>query len=165
MNPQPSQSRPIPAFDVAEIVIRSTARLLDLQAAAAQALLQMQTRSAALLGGADPSKIFASDNVRQMSELYTASAEQGLNLIRQTNETLAHLQRDLSDAFARQTEQLTEQVRRSVQDIEQRTQHAVLQVREMSQQTSREAGEAAATPAAALQGSGAEERARVKRGA
>ena len=165
MNPQQTQDRIFqPVLNLAEIVVQSTARLINLQAAAARALLQTQMRSSALRGAPDLSHVFASDTMREISELFTAGAEESMKLMRQTNETIGQLQKELSDAFMLQTEQWSEQIRKNVQDIEQRTQQAVLQVREVTQRERKAARETAEQSETALQGSGVEARARGRRG-
>jgi gas vesicle protein len=182
---QPQARRQQAAENLAEVLVQGTARLIDLQTAAAQALLRMQSRNAALFGIPDWSHFFGSDQTRHFSELCNAGAEQALKLMRQTNETLNQLQAEVNETLTRQAQQLTEQIRTSLQEIEQRTEQAVQQVREASQKTAqqvRDASEQAAQqvrdasaqaarqardasgPAQALQGSGGnEERTRGKR--
>jgi gas vesicle protein len=172
---QPQARRQQAAENLAEVLVQGTARLIDLQTAAAQALLRMQSRNAALFGIPDWSHFFGSDQTRHFSELCNAGAEQALKLMRQTNETLNQLQAEVNETLTRQAQQLTEQIRTSLQEIEQRTQQAVQQVREASQKTAqqvRDASEQAAQQArdasgqvqSALQGSGGtEERVRGKR--
>jgi gas vesicle protein len=175
MDPQQTQTRTsLPAENLAEAILQGTARLIDLQTAAAQALLRMQSRNAALFGAPDWSRVFTDDNRRQLSELFSAGAQQALNLMRQTNETLSQLQSKVNVLLAQQTEQFTEQIRTGVRELEQRTGQAVEQVREASQQTAQQAlAKAEQTPQQvragsehaqpSLQGSGAEERSRSKR--
>jgi vacuolar-type H+-ATPase subunit H len=173
-DPQPQTRRHQAAENLAEVLVQGTARIIDLQTAAAQALLRIQCRNVALFGVPDWSQFFGGDNSRQFSEFCNASAEQALKLMRQTNDTLNQLQTEVNETLTRQAQQLAEQIRTSLQEIEQRTQQAVQQVREASQKTAqpvRDASEQTAQQArgaseeaqAALQGSGAEERARGKR--
>ncbi|HEV7393436.1 MAG TPA: hypothetical protein VGO08_17490 [Burkholderiales bacterium] len=175
MDPQQTQTRmSLPAENLAEVILQGTARLIDLQTAAAQALLRMQSRNAALFGAPDLSHVFSDDNRRQLTQLFNAGAQQALNLMRQTNETLSQLQSKLNGVLAQQTEQLTEQLRTSVREFEQHTRQAVEQAREASQQTAQQVlAKAEESPQqvragsrqaqTSLQGSGAEERRRSKR--
>jgi gas vesicle protein len=175
MDPQQTQTRmSLPAENLAEVILQGTARLIDLQTAAAQALLRMQSRNAALFGAPDLSRVFSDDNRRQLTQLFNAGAQQALNLMRQTNETLSQLQSKVNGVLAQQTEQLTEQLRTSVREFEQHTRQAVEQAREASQQTAQQVlAKAEESPQqvragsgqaqTSLQGSGAEERRRSKR--
>ena len=171
---QPQARRQQAAENLAEVLVHGTARLIDLQTAAAQALLRMQSRNAALFGIPDWSHFFGNDQTRHFSELCNAGAEQALKLLRQTNENLNQLQAEVNETFTRQAQQLTEQIRTSLQEIEQRTQQAVQQVREASEKSAQQVRDAshqaaqqardASGQAQALQGSGGtDERVRGKR--
>jgi hypothetical protein len=180
---QPQSRRNQATENLAEVVLQSTARLLELQATTAQALLRMHSRNAALFGVPDLSQVFGGEPAKQFADLCNTGTNQALKLMRQTNDALCQLQAEVSDLLARQTKLLTEQVRTSLQEIEERSEQAVLQVRditqktaqqashtaqqaiEASQQTAQHAREAVEQASAALQGSGAEERSRSKRGA
>ena len=175
MDPQQTQTRiSLPAENLAEVILQGTARLIDLQTTAAQSLLRMQSRHAALFGAPDLSHVFSDDNRRQLTELFNAGAQQALKLMRQTNDTLSQLQSRVNGVLAQQTEQLTEQLRTSVREFEQHTQQAVEQAGEVSQQTAQQvpatadespqqARAGSGQAQTSLQGSGAEERRRSKR--
>ena len=127
MDPQQTQTRiSLPAENLAEVILQVTARLIDLQSTAAQALRRMQSRNAALYGAPDLSHGFSDDGRRQLTELFNAGAQQALKLMRQTKDTLSQLQSRVNGVLAQQTEQLTEQLRKSVREFEQHTQQAVV---------------------------------------
>jgi hypothetical protein len=160
MNEYETQNRGQQTVNIAEIVLQQSARLLETQAAAARAVMRTQARSFAALGGPDWSSLYTQENERQFSEFLKTSTEQAVSLMRQTNETVRQFQQIFNQLVSEQTNQLTAQIRTSAEEIGQRTQQVQQQVREASQQTAQQARTAAEQ---ALQGSGAEERARGKR--
>ena len=163
MDPQQSHPRPLqPVENLAEILVQATSRLIDLQTSAIQALLRMQSRNAALLGAPDWSRLFDDQNAQQVSELFSAGAEQALNVMRETHRTLYELQGRVNDVFAHQARQLTDQLRAALSET-QENREAVLQVREITQKSREEVRETAESAKSVLQGSPAEERARAKR--
>src|SRR5688572_25822976 len=100
MDPQQSHPRPLqPVENLAEILVQATSRLIDLQTSAVQALLRMQSRNAALLGAPDWSRLFENQNAQQVSEMFSAGAEQALNLMRETHRTLYELQGRVNEVF------------------------------------------------------------------
>jgi hypothetical protein len=160
MNEYETQNRGQQTVNLAEIFLQQSARLLETQAAAARAVMRSQARSFAALGAPDWSSLYTQENERQFSEFLKTSTDQALTLMRQTNETVRQLQQVFNQLVSQQTSQLTQQIRTSAEEIGQRTQDVQQQVREAAQQTPQQARTAAEQ---ALQGSGAEERARSKR--
>lgn len=120
--------------DLAEILIQGVARFIDIQASAAETIMRAQARSAAMFGFPDWSGALPPGNGRQLSELFATSAEEGLNVLRQTNETMCKLQQQFNDVLTQQTSQLTAQMRSSMEEIARRTQEGLGQVRETTQQ-------------------------------
>ena len=160
MNELETQQRGQQTVNLAEIFLQQSARLLETQAAAARAVMRTQARSFAALGAPDWSSLYTQETERRFSELLKTSTEQAVNIMRQTHETVRQLQEVLGQLVNQQTSQLTAQLRTSAQEIGQRTQDVQQQVLEASQQTVQQARSAAEQ---ALQGSGADERARNKR--
>jgi hypothetical protein len=161
MNEYETQNRGQQTINLAEIFLQQSARLLENQAAAARAVMRTQARSFAALGAPDWSSLYTQENERQFSEFLKTSTDQALSFMRQTNETVRQFQQAFNQLVSQQTSQLTQQIRTtSAEEIGQGTQQVQQQLREASQHTPQQARSAAEQ---ALQGSGAEERARNKR--
>jgi len=151
------QNREQQTVNLAEIFLQQSARLLETQAAAARTVMRTQARSLAAFGGPDISCLYAHDDERQFSDLLKTSADHAVSLMRQTNETVRQFQQIFNQLVRQQTTQLTEQIRTSADEIRQRTQEVQQLVREATQQTAQQFRGATEQ---ALQGSGADERAR-----
>ena len=82
-----------PAASITEIYLRSAARLVDIQAAATQSLF------------------------RQSSEMLLAGADQAATFVRQTSDTVVHLQNALQQYLARQAGQLTLQWQENTREV------------------------------------------------
>jgi ribosomal protein S20 len=119
---------------LAEIFLQQGARLMDIQASAARSLLRTHARSCAAIGGPDWSALYGPEAERQFSELLRTSAEQSLNLIRQTNQTFVELQQAINHLIAQQTGELTAQVRTNMQQIGQSVEQSAAEARRTAQQ-------------------------------
>jgi hypothetical protein len=144
-----SQAGAQQALNLTELFVRSTARMLDLQLAAARAMLQTQGRSAAMLGAPDWSAAFNGRGEEQLSQLFQASADQSVRFLRTANETMQQVQQQLGELVEQQTQQITEQMRRSVDELMRRSREGMEQMgrasdemmhqaRRMSEEASRE---------------------------
>lgn len=116
---------------MAEVALRGTALLWDLQMEAARNLWRTQARTAAMLGIPDCSELFhvGDDRARR---LFTASAEQMLNSARQTRETVFEMQRQLGRLAEQQTIGITEEVRDQIEQIGQHTEQGLQEIRQMT---------------------------------
>jgi DNA anti-recombination protein RmuC len=123
-----SQAGAQQALNLAEIFLRGAARMLDLQTAAARAVLQTQGRSAAILGAPDWSAAFNGRSDEQLSHLFETSADQSVRFLRTTNEAMQQVQQQLGALLEQQTQQVTEQMRRSMDELVRRSQDGVEQM-------------------------------------
>jgi gas vesicle protein len=126
----------------AEIFWKSTARILDIQTAAARALMQTQSRSAAMFGAPDWSELFNGRTGEQLSNFLNTSADQAANYIRQTNDTLREVQHQFGQLVEQQTQQLTEQMRQGMEELGRRGQQGIQEMRRATEQAMHEARQA-----------------------
>lgn len=116
MNQTETQSRPQGdtaqhAVNIASILMHGTARMLDIQMAAARNFMQYQARGARAFGAPDFSEMFKGSDAR----FYEASAAQALNYMRQANEAISEMPSSIGDLIQQQTEELSEQMRQGMQ--------------------------------------------------
>jgi len=123
---------------MAEVALRGTALLFDLQMETARNMMRTQARTAALLGAPDYSELFrlGDDRARR---LFAASAEQMLNSARQARETVFEVQRQIGRLAEQQTIDIAEEMR---EQIEQMTRHTEAGLQEIKQIASSEADRA-----------------------
>lgn len=125
------QSRARQFESMAEVALRGTALLWDLQMEAARNLWRTQARTAAMLGIPDCSELFhvGDDRARR---LFSASSEQMLNSARQTRETVFEMQRQIGRLAEQQTIGITEEVRDQIEQIGQHTEQGLQEIRQMT---------------------------------
>jgi hypothetical protein len=87
---------------MAEVALRGTALLWDLQMETARNLWRTQARTAAMLGIPDYSDLFKFGDERTR-RLFTTSAEQVLNSARQARDTMVEMQRQIGRLAEQQT--------------------------------------------------------------
>ncbi len=121
--------------NLAEVLVQGTARILDLQATATRTFLQTQSRSAAMLGAPDWSPLFNGRNGEELSHLFSASAEQAVEYLRQTNAAWREVQQQFTDLLDQQTQQFTEQMRKGMEEVGRRGQEEMDQLRRAAMQT------------------------------
>jgi hypothetical protein len=116
---------------MAEVALRGTALLWDLQMETARNLWRTQARTAAMLGIPDCSALFqvGDDRARR---LFTTSAEQMLNSARQARETVSEMQRQMGRLAAQQTIGLTEEVRDQIEQIGRHTEEGLQQIKQIA---------------------------------
>lgn len=124
--------------NMAEIALRGTALLFDIQMEAARNMMQMQARTATALGAPDYSDLFrmADDRAKR---LFSTGAEQILNSARQANETVAEMQRQIGRLMEQQTVEITEEMRQGIEELGRHTQEGLQQVRQVIEQEAEEA--------------------------
>jgi hypothetical protein len=125
---------------MAELALRGTALLWDLQMETARNLWRTQARAAALLGIPDCSGLFDIDDDRAR-RLFTTGAEQLLNTARRTRETVVEMQRQFGRLAEQQTIGITEEVRDRIAQVGRHTEQGLQQIGQM---TASEADEAEA---------------------
>lgn len=116
---------------MAEVALRGTALLWDLQMETARNLWRTQARTAAMLGVPDCSALFqiGDDRARR---LFTTSTEQMLSSARQARETVVEMQRQMGRLAEQQTIGLTEEVRDQIEQIGRHTEQGLQQIRDIA---------------------------------
>jgi DNA anti-recombination protein RmuC len=127
------------AVNLAEIFVRGTARMLELQGAAARTVLQTQGRSAALFGAPDWSVVFNGGGNEQFQNLFETGAEQAVRFLRIANETIQQFQSQLGVLIEQQTQQATEQMRHSIEEMARRSEQTIQQLTRLSGQVTDQA--------------------------
>ena len=124
--------------NLADIMVQGAARIVDLQTSTARVLLRAQGRSAALFGGPDWAQMLSPPATDHLSELFMTGAQQALNLMRHTNETLSMVQQQVGQLMEQQTAQVAEQMRQGVEEVSRRTEETLEEFRHTTQQASDE---------------------------
>ena len=116
---------------MAELALRGTALLFDLQMETARNIMRTQSRTAALFGVPDCSDLFrlGDDRARR---IFTASAEQMLNSARQARETVFEVQRQLGRLAEQQTIGIAEEVRDQIEQMSRHTEEGLQEIREIA---------------------------------
>ncbi len=99
------------AVNLAEIMVQGSARMFEIQAAATRTLWQYQAKSAAMLGAPDWSQLFKGNG---NTRFFASTAEDVLNYMRQTSETIAEIQSDMCHLVEEQTAELSDQLRQGL---------------------------------------------------
>ena len=128
--------------NLADIVVQGAARIVDLQTSTARVLLRAQGRSAALFGGPDWTQMLGQPATDHLSELFMTGAQQALNLMRHTNETLSMVQQQVGQLMEQQTAQVAEQMRQGVEEVSRRTEETLEEFRHTTQQATEEVEQA-----------------------
>jgi hypothetical protein len=116
---------------MAEVALRGTALLWDLQMETARNILRTQARTAALLGAPDCSELFrlGDDRARR---IFAASAEQVLNSARQARETVFAVQRQIGRLAEQQTIGIAEEVREQIEQISRHTEEGLQEIEQIT---------------------------------
>jgi hypothetical protein len=116
---------------MAEIALRGTALLFDLQMETARNLLRTQSRTAALFGVPDCSDLFrlGDDRARR---IFSTSAEQMLNSARQARETVFEVQRQIGRLAEQQTIGIAEEVRDQMQQMSRHTEAGLQEIKQIA---------------------------------
>ncbi|MGH6636367.1 MAG: TIGR01841 family phasin [Gammaproteobacteria bacterium] len=101
------------AINFAEIMVQGSARMFEIQAAAARTFCQYQAKSAAILGAPDWSELFKGNG---NTRLFESTAEEVLSYMRQTSETVAEIQSDMCHLVEQQTAELSDQLRHGLEE-------------------------------------------------
>lgn len=101
------------AINFAEIMVQGSARMFEIQAAAARTFCQYQAKSAAILGAPDWSELFKRNG---NGRFFESTAEEVLSYMRQTSETVAEIQSDMCHLVEQQTAELSDQLRQGLEE-------------------------------------------------
>jgi len=115
---------------MAEIAIRGAALLFDIQMQAARDLMEMQARSASVLGIPDCSSLFkaADDRARR---LFSGSADELVNTTRRATETVNEVNRQLGRLVERQAVEIAEQMRQGIDQLGRHAEQGLQQARHL----------------------------------
>jgi len=121
------------ALNLAELAIRGTSVLLDIQLAALRNAWQLQARSAAAFGVPD-----YSDFLRQAESgtqnLMSAGAEQMLASARQASHAIEELRDQFGQIVEQGTLQLSDEIRHGIEEMGQRAAEGIQTVKNLAQQ-------------------------------
>jgi len=117
--------------NIAEVALRGTALLFDLQLEAARNAWETQARGVAMLGAPDFSNLFrvGDDRARRV---FTATTEQLVNTIRRTADTVIAVQQEIGKLAEQQTVGMTDQMRQQIEHFGQQTQRGLEEIQQMS---------------------------------
>jgi len=117
--------------NIAEVALRGTALLFDLQLEAARMAWETQARGAAMLGAPDFSNLFriGDDRARRV---FTATTEQLVNTIRRTADTVIAVQQEIGKLAEQQTVGMTDQMRQQIEHFGHQTQRGLEEIQQMS---------------------------------
>jgi methyl-accepting chemotaxis protein len=127
------------ATNLADIMVQGAARIVELQTSTARVLLRAQGRGAAMFGAPDWTELLGRSGPDHLSELFVSGAQQALNLMRHTNETLNLVQQQVGHLVEQQTAQVAEQMRQGVEEVSRRTEQTLDQLRNTTQEAMSEA--------------------------
>ena len=116
---------------MAEVAVRGTALLWDLQMETARNVWRTQARTAAMLGIPNCSEMFEVGDARAR-RLFSMGAEQVLNTARQARETVAEMQRQFGRIAEKQTIGMTEEVRDQIEQISRHTEQGLQEIRDIA---------------------------------
>ena len=127
------------AANLADIMVQGAARIVELQASTARLLLRAQGRSAAMFGAPNWTEALGRAGTDHVSELFVAGAQQALNVMRHTSETMSLVQQQVGQLVEQQTAEVAEQLRQGVEEVSRRTEETLDQLRQTTQQAAEEA--------------------------
>jgi uncharacterized protein (DUF885 family) len=129
--------------NLAEIMMQGAARIVELQTSTARLMLRAQGRSAAMFGAPDWTELLGRNGGGHISELFITGAQQALNVMRHTNETLSLVQQQVGQLVEQQTAQVAQQMRQGVEEVSRRTEETLEQLRQNAEQAAEEMQRAA----------------------
>jgi hypothetical protein len=129
-------------MNMAELAVRGTTLLMDIQMAALRNMWHLQARSAAAFGIPDCSDLLRStENGAQ--RLFSTSAEQMLTSARQATDAISEMQTQFGRMVEQETQQLTEELQHGIEEVSQRTQESLQAVKQMAEQSLQQNGSGA----------------------
>jgi hypothetical protein len=122
---------------VAEVALRGSAMLFDLQWALARNVWQTQARSATMLGAPDFSPMFEAGDERAR-RLFSTGAEQILDTVRHATEAMLAVQNELSRVAQQQAIGITDQVQQQLQALGRQTRRSLDELQQSTLQQATE---------------------------
>jgi methyl-accepting chemotaxis protein len=92
-----------------------------------------------MFGAPDWTELLGRSGPDHLSELFVSGAQQALNLMRHTNETLNLVQQQVGHLVEQQTAQVAQQMRQGVEEVSRRTEQTLDQLRNTTQEAMSEA--------------------------
>jgi hypothetical protein len=126
------------SINMAEIALRGTQTIVDIQLAAMRNLFQLQARSATMFGLPDCSELFGVTDSLIKSQL-SAGTDQILNSTRQIAQTLADTQRQFGQVVQQDTQHIAEEIRRSIEEVGERTRQGMRELTDITRMRASEA--------------------------
>jgi hypothetical protein len=134
---QPLNEQQQQGVTIAEAMMQGAARLLEIQTTAARTLWENQSRTVSAFGAPGLSSMLEPHT--SFKDFFDTSAQQAAAFMRQTNDTLTQVQRELSQLVEAQTNWMTEQMRKNMDEFTRRTGENLEHWREASRQVADEA--------------------------
>jgi hypothetical protein len=100
---------------IADATMQGAARMLEIQASAARAFLEGQSRTVSLFRAPDAASLFKATDPPM--DAFAASTRQMLGFMQQASETISQVQRQLSQMMEAQTSWMTEQMKQSMDEF------------------------------------------------
>jgi hypothetical protein len=110
--------------NLAEVAIRNTAAMMEMQIGMARHLAEIQVRSARLFGVPDYTEVLDA-SVDGSRRLVSLAADQVLHTTQRINETMTDLQNHLARMMQQQARSMTDEMCRNIGDIGGDAEHAV----------------------------------------
>lgn len=119
-------------MNIADIAIRGTARLLDIEFATLRTFWQIQARSAAAFGAPDCSEMIrrAESSVQR---LLSTSTEQMLTSVHQAAQAFTEIQNQVGQVIEDSAEQVTEEIRQGMEEFGERSREGMSAMRDTAE--------------------------------
>lgn len=126
------------SINMAEIALRGSSTLIDIQLAALRNVAQIQARGAAAFGLPDCSELFNATDKLVKSQL-SAATDQLVGSTRQISQACAETQRQFGRIVQQGTTQLAEEIRKGVEEMGQRTRQSMQELTDIAERQASEA--------------------------
>src|SRR2546423_11355450 len=129
--------------NLADIALRGTTVLWNIQFDAIRTLWEMQARNAAAFGIPDYSGVLRSAD-GSMKGLLATSTDQILSSVHLAGDTINEMQQQFSQLIQQRSQELSEEMRRRIEELSERSRQGLEQVQNMARQGAQEAQRAGA---------------------
>jgi ElaB/YqjD/DUF883 family membrane-anchored ribosome-binding protein len=119
------------AARMAEIAMRGTALLWDLQAETARNLLALQAGSATLFGAPDMSGMFHVGEARTKG-VFSTTVDQAINSLRQISDTMSEVQQSLAQVAEQEAAGITERMQKGFEELGRRSEEGLEEIRRLA---------------------------------
>ena len=116
---------------MAEIALRGTALLWDLQAETARNLLALQADSAKLFGAPDVTRMFHVGEARARG-VFSATVDQALNSLRQISDTVSEVQQSLVRVAEQEAAGISERLQHGFEELGRRSEEGLEEIRRLA---------------------------------